>query len=126
MREAFSTQPSVGPWNNVKNRYLGLKFQIKGKIHYGWARLNVTGSGLGTIVATMTGYAYETIPNKAIVAAGKNRREQKTVWTSSARSAAWRLEGNSTWAEVWLRNRREPLLVRRTQSCLERNQLCSL
>jgi hypothetical protein len=68
MREAFSTQPSVGPWNNVKNRYLGFKFQIKGKIHYGWARLNVTGSGLGTIVATMTGYAYETIPNKAIVA----------------------------------------------------------
>ena len=68
MREAFSTQPSVGPWNDVKNRYLGLKFQIKGKTHYGWARLNVTGSGLGTIVATLTGYAYETIANKAIVA----------------------------------------------------------
>lgn len=68
MREAFSTQPSVGPWNNVKNRYLGFKFQIKGKTHFGWARLNVTGSGLGTIVATMTGYAYETIPDKAIVA----------------------------------------------------------
>jgi hypothetical protein len=72
MREAFSTQPSVGPWNNVKNRYLGLKFQIKGKTHYGWARLKVTGSGLGTIVATMTGFAYETIPNKAIVA-GKTK-----------------------------------------------------
>ena len=68
MREAFSTQPSAGPWDDVKNRYLGFKFQIKGKIHYGWARLNVTGSGLGTIVATMTGYAYETIAQKAIVA----------------------------------------------------------
>jgi hypothetical protein len=68
MREAFSTQPSAGPWDDVKNRYLGFKFQIKGKIHYGWARLNVTGSGLGTIVATMTGYAYETIAGKAIVA----------------------------------------------------------
>jgi hypothetical protein len=68
MREAFSTQGSAGPWNNVNNRYLGFKFQIKGKTHYGWARLNVTGGGLGTIVATMTGYAYETIPNKAIVA----------------------------------------------------------
>jgi len=68
MLEAFSTQPSAGPWKNVRNRYLGFKFQIKGKIHYGWARLNVTGSGLGTIVATMTGYAYETIANKAIVA----------------------------------------------------------
>jgi len=78
MREAFSTQPSVGPWNNVKNRYLGFKFQIKGKTHYGWARLNVTGSGLGTIVATMTGYAYETIPNKAIVA-GKTKGTEDSV-----------------------------------------------
>jgi hypothetical protein len=77
MREAFSTQSSVGPWNNVKNRYLGFKFQIKGKIHYGWARLNVTGSGLGTIVATMTGYAYETIPNKAI-AAGRTKGTENT------------------------------------------------
>ena len=25
----------------VKNRYLGLKFQIKGKTHFGWARLTV-------------------------------------------------------------------------------------
>jgi hypothetical protein len=68
MREAFSTQTSIGPWDNVKNRYLGLKFQIKGKAHYGWARLNETGSGLGELVATMTGYAYETTANKAIVA----------------------------------------------------------
>jgi hypothetical protein len=78
MREAFSAQSSVGPWNNVKNRYLGFKFQIKGKTHYGWARLNVTGSGLGTIVATMTGYAYETIPNKAIVA-GKTKGTEDSV-----------------------------------------------
>ena len=67
MVAAFSTQPSVGPWRNVTNRYLGLKFQIKGKTHYGWARLNVTG-GFSTIVATLTGYAYETIPNKSIIA----------------------------------------------------------
>jgi hypothetical protein len=78
MREAFSTQPSIGPWNNVKNRYLGLKFQIKGKTHYGWARLNVTGSGLGTIVATMTGYAYETIPDKALIA-GKTSGAEEAV-----------------------------------------------
>ena len=64
--------------NDVKNRYLGFKFQIKGKIHYGWARLNVTGSGLGTIVATMTGYAYETIPNKAIVA-GRTKGTEDNV-----------------------------------------------
>jgi hypothetical protein len=57
-----------GPWENggkgVKNRYLGLRFQIKGKTHYGWARLSFRSPEL----ATLTGYAYETIPNKAIIA----------------------------------------------------------
>jgi hypothetical protein len=57
-----------GPWANggkgVKNRYLGLKFFVKGKVHYGWARLNVSGGAGGVL----TGYAYETIPGKAIIA----------------------------------------------------------
>jgi len=56
-----------GRWVNVRGRYLGLKFNIKGKVHYGWARLNVT-VGQSKISATLTGYAYETIPNKPIIA----------------------------------------------------------
>ena len=51
-----------GPWYNVPNRYLGLKFYVKGKAHYGWARLKTTACH-----ATLTGYAYETIPNKPII-----------------------------------------------------------
>jgi hypothetical protein len=62
----------LGYWYNVRNRYLGLKFQIKGKTHYGWARLNVTVRQGLRITATLTGYAYETIPNKAIIA-GKTK-----------------------------------------------------
>jgi len=61
---------TLGKWANVKERYLGLRFQIKGRVHYGWARLNVrfvNGVGVG-IAATMTGYAYETIPGKGIIA----------------------------------------------------------
>jgi hypothetical protein len=60
-----------GPWYNVKNRYLGLKFRFKGKTHYGWARMSVLGT-LGNLTATLTGYAYETIPNKPIIA-GKTK-----------------------------------------------------
>jgi len=52
---------------NVSNRYLGLEFKIHGKIRYGWARLSVTGS-FEQFKATLTGYAYETVPNKIIVA----------------------------------------------------------
>jgi len=57
---------SYGLWCNVENRYLGLKFVIKGKAHFGWARLNVS-CGDFRVYATLTGYAYETIPNKPII-----------------------------------------------------------
>lgn len=58
---------SFGQWGNVKRRYLGLKFMINGKTHYGWARLNVTLEP-GSVTGKLTGYAYETKPNKAILA----------------------------------------------------------
>lgn len=61
----------IAPWVNdgkgVKNRYLGLKFKIKGKFHFGWARLTVA-TEKNRFTATLTGYAYETIPGKAIIA----------------------------------------------------------
>jgi hypothetical protein len=57
-----------GSWVNVNNRYLGLKFSINGETHYGWARLSVQAQVPMFFTATLTGYAYETIPNKAIVA----------------------------------------------------------
>jgi hypothetical protein len=56
-----------GRWANIRGRYLGLKFRIKSKIHYGWARLNVA-VGHSRITATLTGYAYEAIANKPIIA----------------------------------------------------------
>jgi hypothetical protein len=60
-----------GPWagsgGGVQHRFLGLKFAIQGKTHFGWARLNVTIGRSATINATLSGYAYETIPNKTII-----------------------------------------------------------
>src|SRR5215831_7057914 len=49
-----------GPWSNAQNRYLGLKFTIAGKTHYGWARLNESCAKNGENTALLTGYAYET------------------------------------------------------------------
>ena len=64
---------SKGPWRKEHTAaYLGLKFTVKGKIHYGWARLVESNCG-GSI---LTGYAYETIPNKAIVAGRKKGAEE--------------------------------------------------
>jgi hypothetical protein len=64
---------AYGNWVNVADRYLGLKFKIKGETHYGWARLSVhivkRKKGIhGGIAATLTGYAYETIAGKSIEA----------------------------------------------------------
>jgi hypothetical protein len=62
-----------GNWFNVKNHYIGLVFYIDGKKHYGWARMNVrTHKHPFTVTGILTGYAYETIPNKPIIA-GKTK-----------------------------------------------------
>jgi len=61
-----------GAWANggkgFKAHYLGLKFLINGKVHFGWARLNTAGVRGGHLDVILTGYAYETIPGKAIIA----------------------------------------------------------
>jgi len=62
-----SSRKNVGNWVNVKNRYLGVQFQINGQTHYGWARLSVTVNG-SAITGTLTGYAYETVANQPIIA----------------------------------------------------------
>ncbi len=54
-----------GAWANVRSRYLGLKFEVNGETHYGWARLSVERQEYH-FTAALTGYAYETTPNMAI------------------------------------------------------------
>jgi len=62
-----------GNWVNdgkgVTDRYLGLKFYIKGKAHFGWARLTTarTQHGSPYLHTTLSGYAYETVPNEPII-----------------------------------------------------------
>ncbi len=65
-RSSGNGTTSGGPWKNVKDRFLGLKFLIKGKTHYGWARLTVVIENQA-VNATITGYAYETVPDQPIV-----------------------------------------------------------
>jgi hypothetical protein len=63
---------SFGQFCYTHDRYLGLQFVIKGRTHYGWARLSVSlvhpkPKEPAKIHATLTGYAYETIPGKPII-----------------------------------------------------------
>ena len=61
----ISSAYECGYWGAAQGRFLGLEFTVQGQKHYGWARLNSL-VGFGTRELTLTGYAYETVPNKPI------------------------------------------------------------
>lgn len=78
----------AGSWVNVNHRYAGLQFKIKGKTHYGWARFNVQVTNRSSITATLTGYAYETVPGKPIRAGQTKSTDQTAVEPTSQRVPA--------------------------------------
>ncbi len=57
-----------GHFANAGERYLGLKFTLNGQVHYGWVRVDVYATVGGSITAILSGYAYESTPNKSIPA----------------------------------------------------------
>jgi hypothetical protein len=59
---------SGGYWNYSQARYLGVEFRINGRTHFGWARFKNSSYNR----ATLTGYAYETVAGKSIIA-GKTK-----------------------------------------------------
>jgi len=63
----------AGPWANQKDKFLGIRFPINGQNHYGWVRMTVNAQlpqipFRPTVVAKITGYAYEATADKAIIA----------------------------------------------------------
>jgi hypothetical protein len=76
-----------GPWNHAKNRYLGLKFEIKKEVHYGWARVNESCNRNAPkregARALLTGYAYETVANKPIITGKTSSPDVITLPTGS-------------------------------------------
>jgi hypothetical protein len=71
-----SVPSAFGRWLEVKQAYLGLRFVIKGKTHFGRARIRMGGHSKPGFAATITGYAYETVPNKPIIT-GKTKGSEK-------------------------------------------------
>jgi len=61
------TSFSYGFWGYPERAYVGLKFGIKGKVHYGWVRVEMLPAKDFHYPALITGYAYETIPGKSII-----------------------------------------------------------
>jgi hypothetical protein len=59
---------TYGPFANTAQRFLGLKFELNGQVHYGWAGFSNVGVTRGIVTATLTAYAYETEPNTLMYA----------------------------------------------------------
>jgi len=92
---AGCSSSTQGQWMYTKHRYLGLKFTIKGEIHYGWARVEVKRTAVhmysNSITAKLTGYAYETVPNKPIIAGKTHGPDAITVPSDTAPGSLGRL-----------------------------------
>ena len=84
---AFESGPSnyshvlVGPWGYVGSRYLGVRFLINGQIHYGWIRMSIDWAH--RMIGTITEYAYETTPNKAITAGATRNGADDSISTDT-------------------------------------------
>jgi len=91
-----------GKWANggkgVVSRFLGFRFKVNGAAHYGWARLNVgISDSYPGLTATLTGYAYETIPNKPIIS-GKTKGKDEPLRATLGGLAAG-ASGLHTWRQ---------------------------
>ena len=59
-----SANPYNENWNGVTDKYLALKFDVGGNMHYGWARLDSYAIGDSIVVKD---YAYEATPDTGIM-----------------------------------------------------------
>jgi hypothetical protein len=59
----------------TQHGYLGVEFSFNGENHFGWVRVNLPD---GPCSAVITGYAYETTPNKPIRAGQTSGNEATT------------------------------------------------
>ena len=89
-----------GQWLDASNRFLGLKFLVGGQVHFGWARLSVR-SGNGRITAVLTGYAYETVAGKPILA-GQTKGADEAALSGSEGVATPLLDSSQPRASLGL------------------------
>lgn len=96
----FSTSRTYGQWQYAQHRYLGLKFMISGQVQYGWARLSMHPiPNQGGFDATLTGYAYETVPNTPIITGKTKGPAVITLEPASLGHLAQGATGISAWRE---------------------------
>ncbi|MCH7534751.1 MAG: SprB repeat-containing protein [Bacteroidetes bacterium] len=59
----YGFSSAFGSWVGQTEKYLGVKFQISGSVHYGWVKMSCAADGKSI---TIDAYAYESTPNTYI------------------------------------------------------------
>lgn len=88
-----------GKWQKANEKYLGLQFFTSQGLNYGWARFDVSESGC-KITATLTGYAYETVPYKAIKTGKTKGPDVITTRPATLGHLARGASGISAWRRI--------------------------
>jgi len=101
----FSSGSAFGQFGDG---YFGFKFSIDGQTHYGWGRMTETDVAGGRSF-TLTGFAYETIPNRRILAGQEHGSyaepgsEDDSPNAQAGRSALGALALGAAGVPIWRR-----------------------
>jgi hypothetical protein len=71
-----------GPFDNVQNRFVGVKLLVNGETHFGWIGFRRV-DARKTVQVTLAGWAYETDPNTPIVAGDMGNGNEPTFQPTS-------------------------------------------
>jgi hypothetical protein len=91
---------SYGNFRDVTNRFLGVRFLIKGEVHYGWIGFRK----VDNFTAKLVGWAYEAQANTAIRAGDKGEEEPVSVRVPEPASLELLAAGNVAMVD-WRRRR---------------------
>jgi hypothetical protein len=97
MVHAFESSAPTGPWLGQHDRYLGLEFYIHGEKHFGWARLSVQSAYCYSCIGHISGYAYETIAGKAIIAGDRGHNSSAALEPLTLGALALGSRGLNLW-----------------------------
>jgi len=97
-----------GFWRNARNHFLGLRFEINGQLHYGWAVLSVEATlRPGSIKANLKGYAYDTVPNQPLRAGQRLSIIEPAGTSAVGRGTLGKLALGSLGLDLWRRRNGE-------------------
>jgi hypothetical protein len=97
---------SLGVWGKGTSGFLGLKFQIDGQTHYGWAQISIftTEPFRGMVM----GYAYNTVPDEPI-RAGQTSEESFIGEMAPQPATLGLLALGAPGVDIWRPRKREPM-----------------